>query len=409
MSVTQPAPAPQPDEGTPQAIEDERSRPIVVALPPELKRYARSAVRWRVGCEVAVLRDGGETYRAMLDAITKAQRTICLETYILASDGTGDRFKIALVDRARAGVKVRLIYDAVGSFGLDADWVSDLRAAGVEVIDFNPIAPWRARFNLSHRDHRKILVVDDEIAFTGGLNIANDYAPVEEGGVGWHDMHCQVRGPIVRDLARLFRRNWIRSGGKGYAPPTRVDGVGGSSLVRLLENTARRRRPAFRRAYIHVIKAARKMIRIENAYFLPDRGLRRALVRAARRGVDVQVIVPGRSDVKLIEWASLYVLRGLSKQGVKIWRWRGVMMHAKTATVDGVWSTIGSYNFDSQSRFNNLEVSVEILDPAVGEKLVEVFDGNLPNCAAYDEAIWNGLPWWKKAFAWLGYRLRRFL
>ncbi len=410
MSTGTPAPEIDPDPAAPQPVEDASSRPVV-SLPQSMRPYARSAVRWRIGCELTVLHDGGPTFRAMLEAITNAQRTICLETYILASDATGDRFKLALVERARAGVKVRLIYDAVGSFGLDADWVADLRTAGIEVIDFNPISPWRRRFNLSHRDHRKILVVDDEVAFTGGLNIANDYAPLEEGGAGWHDMHCQVRGPIVRDLGRLFRRNWLRSGGASYPAPRRLASrIGsGTSIVRMLENTARRHRPTFRRAYLHVIRAARKSIRIENAYFLPDRGVRRALIRAARRGLDVQVIVPGRSDVKLIEWASLYVLRGLAKHGVKIWRWRGVMMHAKTAVIDSTWSTIGSYNFDSQSRFNNLEVTVEILDPVVGEKLMAVFDSGVPNCVAYDEAVWKQLPWWRKAFAWVGYRLRRFL
>jgi cardiolipin synthase A/B len=158
-----------------------------------------------------------------------------------------------------------------------------------------------------------------------------------------------------------------------------------------------------------VIRAARRIVRIENAYFLPDRGTRRALIRAAARGVDVQIIVPGRSDVRIIEWASLYVLRNLARRGIKIWRWRGVMMHAKTATVDAVWSTIGSYNFDSQSRFNNLEVTVEILDPQVGERLVEVFDADVPNCEPYDIAVWKQLPWWKKVMAWTGYRLRRFL
>ena len=119
--------------------------------------------------------------------------------------------------------------------------------------------------------------------------------------------------------------------------------------------------------------------------------------------------MPGRSDVRVIEWASLYALRNLAKRGIKVWRWRGAMMHAKTATVDGVWSTIGSYNFDSQSRFNNLEVSAEILDPGVGDKLIEVFEKDVANCEAYDEASWKKLPFWTKALAWFGFRLRRWL
>ena len=212
MTAAAPSPAPLPD-GVPERIDDAPSRAVAIELPDSLQPYARSPLRWRVGCDVTVLRDGGQTYKAMLEAIAHAQRTICFETYILAADATGDRFKLALVERARAGVQVRLMYDAVGSFGLADTWLSDLLAAGVEIVLFNPIAPWRQRYRLSHRDHRKVLVVDDEIGFTGGLNVANDYAPVEDGGVGWHDMHCRVTGPIVYDMARGFRRTWIRAGG----------------------------------------------------------------------------------------------------------------------------------------------------------------------------------------------------
>jgi cardiolipin synthase len=393
----------------PQPVEDQPSRAIAVQLPHELQRFARSLQRWRPGCEVTLLRDGGPTFTAMLDAITQAKTSILLETYILAADHTGDRFKLALVERARAGVAVRIIYDAVGSFGLSSAWIDDLRAAGAEVIDFNPIAPWRARFNLSHRDHRKILVVDDVVAFTGGLNIANDYAAVAEGGVGWRDMHCRVRGAVVADLARLFRRTWLRSGGTPFPAAKRTTGILGESFVRVIENTARRKRTSIRRAYLHVIRAAHRTLRIHNAYFLPDRGLRRALIRAAGRGVDVQIIVPGHSDVRLIEWASLYVLRRLASRGVKILRWRGPMMHAKTAVVDASWSTIGSYNFDAQSRFNNLEVCVEILDPAIGQQMLAEFEHDIANCDPYDEAVWQQLPWWRKAFSWLAFRFRRFL
>ena len=382
------------------------------AVPKQLQRYARTQHRWRPNCEVTVLRDGGETYPAMLEALRAAQKSILLETYILAADGTGDRFKAVLIERAQAGVAVRVIYDAVGSFGLPGSWVEDLRAAGCEVIDFNPIAPWRAKFRLSHRDHRKIIVVDDAVAFTGGLNISNDYASVDDGGVGWHDMHCRVVGPIVIDLARMFRRSWLRAGGTYYPPPPPFEQTAksnGSSFVRLIDNTRRRQRATTRRAYLHVLRAARESVWIENAYFLPDRGLRRAMTRAARRGVDVRVIVPGNSDVRVIEWASLYVLRGLAKLGVKVMRWRGPMMHAKTAVVDATWSTIGSYNFDSMSRFNNLEVTVEILDPDVAHALVVNYERDMQNADPYDATSWAKLPWWKKALAWLSYRCRRFL
>jgi cardiolipin synthase len=406
------APERDPEPGVPVPIRDKPSVAIAISLPKAMQPYARSPMRWRIGCVVDVLRDGDETYPAMLAAIAAAKHAIHLETYILAADRTGQRFKDALVERARAGVAVRIIYDAIGSFGLSGAFVGDLRAAGATVIDYNPIAPWRRRFNFSHRDHRKILVVDDEVAFTGGLNIANDYASVSDGGVGWHDMHCRVRGPIVLDLARMFRRTWLRAGGDTYAPSSaasRAPGAGGASFVRLLDNTKRRSRATIRRAYLHSIRAARESIAIQNAYFLPDRGIRRALRRAVRRGVDVRVMVPGHSDVKLLGWAGLYVYRRLAKAGVKILRWRGAMMHAKSAVVDAIWSTIGSYNFDAMSRFNNLEVTVEILDSTVGGELVRQFDGGAAGCDPFDEDSWLRLSWWRKALAWLSFRLRRLL
>lgn len=419
------APATKLDPAAPEPVRDPPSRAIEVSLPKALRPYARSLLRWRADCEITVLRDGAETYPAMLAALAVAQRTICLETYILAADRTGDRFKAVLIERARAGVEVRVIYDAVGSFGLPGGWVDDLRDAGCRVIAFNPIAQWRRRFGLSHRDHRKIIVVDDEVAFTGGLNISNDYASVEDGGEGWHDMHCRVTGSIVLDLARMFRRSWLRGGGATYpsprpparpspraapqlpagadAPPARA------SYARLIDNTRRRARATTRRAYLHVLRAARKAVLIQNAYFVPDRGLRRAMTRAVRRGVEVSVMVPGRSDVRIIEWASLYVLRRLARAGVKVLRWRGPMMHAKTCVVDAVWSTIGSYNFDSMSRFNNLEVTVEILDSTIAGTLVASFQRDLTGCDPFDQESWRLLPWWKKTLAWLCYRFRRFL
>ncbi|MDX2087442.1 MAG: phosphatidylserine/phosphatidylglycerophosphate/cardiolipin synthase family protein [Kofleriaceae bacterium] len=403
--------APEPG-AVPEVVRDDPSRALIVTLPRELAPYARTQQRWRHGCEVSVLAAGDEVFPAMLGAIAAATTSISFETYILVADDTGERFKAALIERARAGVDVRLLYDAVGSLGLSETWINGMRQEGVEVVCFNPIAPWRRKFRLSHRDHRKILVVDDRVAFTGGINISDDYASAADGGKGWHDIHCRVTGPIVLDLARMFRRTWMRAGGAYYRPiaPTvsAVPGDGGA-YVRLLDNTRVRSRGTIRRAYLHALRSARLSVMIQNAYFLPDRQLRRALSRAARRGLDVRVMVPGRSDVRLIEWASLYALKGLARSGVKILRWRGPMMHAKTATVDTTWSTIGSYNLDAQSRFSNLEVNVEILDTQIGQALARNFEQVAINCDLFDEHAWSVLPWWRKALAWLSYRFRRFL
>ncbi|MEO8550980.1 MAG: phospholipase D-like domain-containing protein [Kofleriaceae bacterium] len=400
-------------DGVPRAIYDDvPSRAIAVQLPAVMVPYARSLLRWRPHCEITVLREGAETYPAMLAAMAGAQKSILLEVYILAADATGEQFRTVMLERARAGVAVRVLYDAVGAFGLATAWFDELRDAGVQVHAFNPIALWRRKYRLSLRDHRKILVVDDAIAFTGGLNIADEYAATEHGGKGWHDMHCQIRGPATLDLSRLFRRTWLATGGKPYPAPPRASEAPtgtGTSFARVIENTKLRQRGAFRRTYLHVIKQARDSVLIENAYFLPERSVRRALARAVRRGVKVSIIVPGSSDVKMVQYAGDYVLRRLAKRGVEILRWQGTMMHAKTAVVDGIWSTIGSYNFDAQSRLNNLEVTVEILDPALGIEMVAEFAESRANCVKYDEAAWLNLPWYRKVLAWIGYRIRRFL
>ncbi len=400
---------------------DGSSRAIAVRLPAALVPYARSQLKWRTDCDLTVLRDGGQTFTAMLDALAAARHSICLETYIIAADHTGTRFKDVLMVRARAGVEVRVIYDAVGSFGLPDAFVGDLTAAGCSVVAFNPIAFWRRRFRLAHRDHRKIIVVDETVAFTGGLNISNDYAAVVDGGVGWHDMHCRVSGPIVADLARMFRRSWLRAGGATYPAPSPAGEdthaaaasptgeTRGAAYVRLIENTLRRQRANTRRAYVHVLRAARERVLIENAYFLPDRGLRRAMINAVARGVDVRIVVPGRSDVRMIEWATYYALRPLVKRGVTALRWGGQMLHAKTCVVDGIWSTIGSYNFDAQSRFNNLEVNLEILDPGVGSAMVAQFATTEASSTPFGVESWAALPWWTKVMAWIAYRLRRWL
>jgi cardiolipin synthase len=384
----------------------------IVHIPTELRRYTTDLARWRGGNQIRQLVSGRETFPAMLGAIAGARHSICLETYIYREDRTGRRFAEALMERARAGVAVRLIVDAIGSFTLAAAFLTELREAGVEVVEFHPIAPWRQRWSLSRRNHRKILVVDDEVGFTGGLNIADDYADVEDGGAGWRDTHCELRGPIVADLARSFRRMWINNGGTDYKAPPRAELVApsaGKVLARLLDNTVRKRRRRIRRAYLAAITGATREVLIANAYFIPDRGVRAALRRAVRRGVSVRIIVPGRSDVRLIELASLLVLRRLARAGVRFFRWRGAMLHAKTAVIDGTWSTIGSYNLDNISLFYNLEDTVECLDAAHGAAMVRQFELDAANADPFDETTWRQLPWWKKAGAWLAYQFRRWL
>lgn len=385
--------------------------PATTTLLAAITRYARSLYRLRRGNEVTVLR-GEAPFAAMLAAIAAAKRTVVLETYIIEDDVAGLKFVAALVERAQAGVAVRLIFDAIGGFGLDAVHVDRMRRAGVKVIEYHPIAPWRARFNLSHRDHRKILVVDDEIGFTGGLNLSDDYVPLSAGGRGWYDVHCALRGPVVADLARIFRRTWIAEGGDLYPAPERAEdrpNLPANIAARVVDNTRRKRRGAIRRAYLAAINAARHAVLIENAYFLPDRAIRRAMARAVARGCEIAVIVPGRSDVRTVEYAGLYIYRWLVRRGVRILRWTGPMMHAKTAVVDGMWSTIGSYNLDARSLRYNLEVIVEIIDADIGAEMEAQFRVDEQTTTPFAIATWESFAWWRKALAWLAFRFRSWL
>ena len=386
--------------------------PASTTLLASIARYARSTYRLRRGNDVRVLNDGAEVFPAMLAAIAGARHTIVFETYIWEDDRTGTMFADALVERVAAGVVVRVIYDAIGGFGLRGAFVDRMRQAGVQVIDYHPVAPWRARFNLSYRDHRKILVVDDAIGFTGGINISDEYAAVADGGHGWHDVHCELRGPVVIDLARLFRRTWMSEHGAPYPPPLYPPEDApqpGTIAARVVDNTKLVRRGAIRRAYLTAIRAARRTIWLENAYFLPDRGLRRALARAAERGVEVAVIVPGKNDVQAVRYAGLFVHRNLVERGIKILVWRGPMMHAKTAIIDGLRACIGSYNLDSRSLRYNLEVVVEVIDDQVGAVMERQFMNDRALADPFDPAVWDRLPWWRRLLAWMAFRIRGWL
>ncbi len=372
-------------------------------------RYTSRPQDLRPYNQLQPLRDGGETYPAMLAAIAAAKRHVHLETYILKSDSIGVRFADALIERAQAGVTVRLIFDSFGSMGLSDSYLDRLRDGGVLVAEYNPIAPWRKRFALMRRDHRKILVVDDEVGFTGGLNIGEDYASVADGGAGWRDTHVRVQGQIVADLARLFHHTWSKSGGKDYPMPGDDAKPVGETLARVVNNREFKQRYRFRRAYRHAIRGANNSIDIMNAYFLPGILLRRALRKAVARGVRVRVIVPGESDVQLVQLACEYLYRKFLRAGVQVFEWPEHMVHAKTAVIDRTWATIGSYNLDNQSLLQNLEVAVAAVDGRFAEKLQEDFDEDIVHCRAVTMEYVKGRSWWRRLKCWFAFRLRRWL
>jgi cardiolipin synthase len=357
------------------------------------------------GHRVHWLFGGAQAYPAMLDALALARTEILLETYIWSSDSNGRRFVDAVCIKAQEGVRVRCIIDGAGSFGFSGNDVARMKSAGVLLSVFHPVGPWRRRWGWQVRDHRKLLIVDGRVAFAGGINLGDEYAPVSWGGRGWHDVHAEIEGPVLRELQRLFEVSWSYAEPENWDPalpaatrrgPEQLAIHGSTTRVQALAVGRFMGRRLVQHHLQHAMAMAGERIWIEAAYFIPNRALRRTLKRAARRGVDVRVIVPRHSDIPGMADASRATWTSLLKAGVRIFEWLPGMLHAKTLTIDGVWSTVGSYNLDSRSLLYNWEVTLEVLDERLAEQLEEKFRDDLESCEQVDpEEFRRRGPWSK--------------
>ncbi|HYF50273.1 MAG TPA: DUF2062 domain-containing protein [Planctomycetota bacterium] len=352
-------------------------------------RYAIRRVPLVKADGVRLLVDGAQAFPEMLGCIAAARTSIDLETYILCADYTGKRFGAALMAAARRGVAVRLLYDGFGGIGLPQDYIDALLSAGVKVRVYRPLSTiWKRGFRpLNRRDHRKILVIDRSVGFAGGLNIADDYASKEDFGTGWRDTHLRIDGSVpVQELAKLFNDTWVRAdeytlpaGTEAPAPAPESElpppaacttqYTSRDVTVQILSNKEFFQRVRLRRAYLHAIRNARHYILIENAYFIPDRGIRRALYRAVRRGVVVGVIIAKESDVRIAAMASRALYAELLTNGVRIFEYPTSMVHSKCAAIDDIWSMVSSYNLDHRSLLHNLEAGVLLLNRPVAHAL----------------------------------------
>jgi cardiolipin synthase len=368
------------------------------------------------GNEVRLLRNGEQAYPQMLGAIAAAREQVLLEMYWFGSDRIGRKFAAALRAAAERGVEVSIIYDAVGSVGASEEMFAELRRAGARVIEFNPIAPWKRRFRLSkltRRDHRKILITDGITGFTGGINIADYWLPMEEEGAGWRDDMVRIDGPAVADLSDCFALSWKRLRGAplrlvGFtaAPPLRTAAI---QAVRVLGQHSLRTQREISRAYRHYVQRAQHSVFIANSYFVPDRRILRALSRAARRGVDVRIIVPGQSDVDIVRHASRAVWGRLLRAGVRIFEWDESVLHAKSAVIDARWSTTGTFNFDYLSLRLNLEVNVSVLDERFAGRLRASFLQDFERCREVRLVDFRFRPLGQRLLELIAYRLRKFL
>ena len=348
----------------------------------------------------------------MLAAIRAARFEIVLEMYWVGADRVGTEFRDALIERAQASVCVRVIYDAIGSIRLPSDFWEPLIEAGGEVIQFGPIAPWRRQFRLLHlrfRDHRKILVTDVSVAFTGGINLASEWLPIDEGGSDWRDDAVELRGPAARHMRALFYDTWWRLGGGPPAseiPTVRQARRGVWVLANMFRGRPDR---TIRRAYLLALRRAQQTIDIAAAYFLPGPSLLRALIKAHRRGVRVRVLVPLRSDVPIIDLAMQDLIYTLVQEGVDVYAFRGRVLHSKTAIVDGRFVTIGSHNLDAQSLHFNLESNVAIDDRRFAEAVTRSYELDLETARQIDLALLRATSIWIRILAWFCARLRAFL
>jgi cardiolipin synthase A/B len=356
-----------------------------------------------IGNRVKLLEDGKQTYEAMLAAIRSARHHVHVETYIFEADETGQLFADALIARARAGVKVRVIYDAVGCIRTPKEFFKRMADGGVELLEFNPIGKGGIDA-LNQRDHRKITVVDGRIAFLGGINISDVYGassggsrmrdePVEKRP--WRDLQSSVEGPAVNDIQRAFLGQWAR---KRNEPPITdrayypTQPQVGPHVVRVMAGSPQEGVNDTYTAMISAIDTAEKEVRIINPYFVPHEDLRRALREAAGRGVEVTLILPAHSDSWITYYAGRSYYEELLAAGVKIYERQDRILHAKSATVDGVWSTIGSTNLDWRSLLYNDEINIVVLGPEFAARMNSVLERDLANSQAITRQTWAKRP-----------------
>jgi cardiolipin synthase len=350
------------------------------------------------GNRVDILRNGVQIFPAMLTAIRNARKTINVEFYIYWDGSVGRQFAEALAERARAGVKVNVILDAVGSAGISHELTEFMQRNGISVEWYHPLR-WYTLSTVNHRTHRKLLIVDGEVGFSGGVGIADCWLGDADSEEHWRETVVRVEGPVVTQMQFAFMDNWIKSRGElltglDYFP--RLDSRG-SCLTQVLKSSPSEGSSAVKLMFIVSIVSAQKAIYINSAYFVPDTDTIRALEGAVRRGVDVRVIVPGEyTDVPIVRHAGRLFYAQLLRRGIRIFEYQPTMMHAKTMVVDGIWTSIGSSNFDDRSFRLNDEVNVNVFDEGIAAQMEKMFFEDLARSEEITGGRWLKRPWMDK-------------
>jgi cardiolipin synthase len=357
------------------------------------------------GNTAKLLVDGPVTFAAMKAAIATAKQRILVEFYIVEGEGVAAEIGELLTAKAAEGVGVALMYDSVGSLGTERAFFDRLRAGGVAVCAFNPINPLErpGHWGLLQRNHRKMLAVDSDVAFTGGINLSNVYAegsfgsarrpkkpPVDADNQGWRDTQVELRGPVVPALAAVFFESWIGQGCEGTLPPApqpRVAAPGQRVIKLVAGNPENGVNPTYK-ALLRAIDASQTSVQLTMAYFAPGPELIQALCDASRRGVNVALVLPGRSDVKMVLHAARSRYAQLLDAGVQVHEMTRAVMHAKTAVIDGVFSSVGSSNLDWRSIVGNNEMDVIVLGDDFGEQMQALFARDVSVSERIEAAQW---------------------
>jgi len=360
------------------------------------------------GNQVTLLVDGPATFASMSKAISEAKYHVNIETFIFDDDEVGQHFADLLIRKRAEKVKINLIYDSVGCMNTPLTFFQKLKDAGINVLEFNPINPLKARkVQLdTSRDHRKLIIVDGKVAFTGGVNLSAVYSegrslrskPGKGVQASWRDTHVRITGPAVAQFQNLFLQTWKDQKGPeladgDYFPQPKLEG---HAFVEVIGSTPGNLNRLTYFMYVSAIKHANSFVHLTTPYFVPDRQFMETVTKAAGRGVEVKLIVPGTSDSNLAFYASRSHYEDLLESGVRLYERRTRMLHAKTGVIDGVWSTVGSTNLDQLSFLDNNEINAIILDTHFAEAMEGLFNRDLSASEEITREAWSKRPLWDR-------------
>jgi cardiolipin synthase len=357
--------------------------------------------RFSTAAKVELLWKGKESFKRIFDTVKNARQCLCLQFYLFRNDETGKELAGILKEKSRQGVSVYVLYDHFGSFGTPRKFWNDMRDSGIRIRVSRPFH-WLSPLHYVHRDHRKLIVIDTQAAFTGGLNIANEYSGFHfrRKEKAWRDTGILLEGPIVSQMLMTFKKSWYAWGGDEFT----VQGAddisdrevsGGIAAIPLFVDSGKGRR-RMRRLLYYSINHARRSISLTTAYFTPSRRMVEALEEAVRCGVSVRLLVPDRGDVPAASYAGRAFFSRLLKAGVEIYTYTGEILHAKTFVFDECWSIIGSTNLDFQSLRYNDEGNVGILDTGFTARMSDIFANDVSHSNRLEKEQWNKRPFSEK-------------